>query len=114
MYARRSLERCGYTTLEARQADEAILVCGRYEGRIDLVVTDVIMPGEMSGRDLAERLAQSHPELKVLYTSGYTDDAIAHHGVLEPGVAFLQKPFTPGSLAQKVREVLNAGEPLRA
>jgi PAS domain S-box-containing protein len=107
--ARRSLERCGYTTLEARHADDALLVYERYRDRIDLVVTDVIMPGEMSGRDLAKRLVSLHPEIKVLYTSGYTDEAIVHHGVLEPGVAFLQKPFTPSSLAQKVREVLDAG-----
>jgi PAS domain S-box-containing protein len=107
--AQRSLERCGYTTLEARHADDALLVCEGYGDRIDLVVTDVIMPGEMSGRDLAKRLVSLRPEIKVLYTSGYTDEAIVHHGVLEPGVAFLQKPFTPSSLAQKVREVLDAG-----
>jgi two-component system cell cycle sensor histidine kinase/response regulator CckA len=106
--ARRSLERYGYTVLEARQADEAVLVCKQYEGQIDLVVTDVIMPGGMSGRDLAEHLVSLRPGIKVLYTSGYTDEAIAYHGVLERGAAFLQKPFTPDSLAQKVREVLDA------
>ena len=71
-----------------------------------LLVTDVVMPG-MVGNELAKQLAASRPEIKVLYTSGYTDDAIVHHGVLEPGVAFLGKPFTPTSLASKVREVLD-------
>ncbi|HEX9548134.1 MAG TPA: response regulator, partial [Acidimicrobiales bacterium] len=72
---------------------------------IHLLVTDVIMP-EMSGRQLADRLCQQRPSLKVLFVSGYTDDAIVRHGMLEPGIAFLQKPFTPLTLARKVREVL--------
>jgi DNA-binding NarL/FixJ family response regulator len=66
------------------------------------------MPGA-SGRDLARRLAETHPETKVLFVSGYTDDAIVHHGMLEPGLNYLQKPFTPATLARKVREVLDAG-----
>jgi len=71
---------------------------------VHLVVTDVVMP-EMSGRQLADSLQERRPTLKVLFVSGYTDDAITRHGILEPGIAFLQKPFTPESLARKVREV---------
>ena len=75
---------------------------------IHLLVSDVVMPGRMNGRDLAEGLATMQPEMKVLYMSGYTDNAIVHHGVLEPGMAFLQKPFAPATLTHKVRETLDA------
>ena len=105
---RRVLLRIGYTVLEACHARDAIQVCQQHEGLIHLMITDVVMPGGMSGRDLAERLAGSRPKMRVLYMSGYTDDTIVYHGVLDAGVAFLQKPFTPDSLARKVREVLDA------
>ena len=83
-----------------------------YPGTIHLMVTDVIMPG-ISGAQLAARLAPSRPEMKVLFVSGYTDDAIVHHGVLEAGPgAFLQKPFSPRVLAQKVSELLASSPPL--
>jgi YesN/AraC family two-component response regulator len=77
-----------------------------HAGDVHLLITDVVMP-EVGGRDLAERLLSSRPEMKVLYISGYTDNAIVHHGVLERGVAYLGKPFTPAKLAHKVREVLD-------
>jgi len=101
--AREVLEGQGYTVLEARHPGEALLMSERHEGPIHLMLTDVVMPG-MSGRALADRLVPTRPPMKVLYMSGYTDDAIVHHGVLEQGVAFVEKPFTP---ARKVREVLD-------
>jgi PAS domain S-box-containing protein len=101
------LEKNGYTVLEASNGDEALdVVQGRNGNPIHLVVTDVVMPG-MSGRQLADRLVSLRPELKVLYMSGYTDNAIVHHGVLDPGIAYIQKPFTPDALASKVREILD-------
>jgi CheY-like chemotaxis protein len=101
----RVLQGSGYTVLEACQGKEAIEVCRKHRGLIHLMVTDVIMP-QMSGRELAERLATVRPEMKVLFMSGYPDKAIVHHGVLDPGTAFLQKPFTLTALENKVREVL--------
>jgi PAS domain S-box-containing protein len=101
----RFLEKQGYKVLEASQGDEALFICGQHEEPIHLLVTDVVMPG-MSGRELSERLTSLCPEIKILYMSGHTNGAIFHHGVLEPGVNFLQKPFTPEALARKVREVL--------
>ncbi len=97
----------GYTTLVAESGPAALRLAGQHDGRIHLLMTDVVMPG-MNGREVAERLAPAHAGIKVLYLSGYTDDAIVHHGVLEPGIAFLQKPFTPAVLVRKVREVLDA------
>ena len=103
---REILEMSGYVVLEARHGAEALERSNRHSGVIHLLVTDVVMP-QMSGRELAQRLATLRPELKVLYMSGYTDDAIVRHGVLASGIAFLSKPFTPDALALKVREVLD-------
>jgi CheY-like chemotaxis protein len=102
------LQNKGYTVLEASHGNDAIEVCDRFEGAIHLMVTDVIMP-HMSGRELAERLAPMRPEMRVLYMSGYPDNTIVQHGVLEPGTAFLQKPFTINALELKVREILDSG-----
>ena len=97
----------GYTVLVAASGRDAEHVAAQHDGPIHLLVTDVVMPG-MNGRELANRLAAARAGIQVLYLSGYTDDAIVHHGVLEPGVAFLQKPFTPAVLGRKVREVLDS------
>jgi two-component system cell cycle sensor histidine kinase/response regulator CckA len=104
---RQLLSRQGYTVLEARHAGEALLLCERYQGTINLLLTDVILE-QMSGRELAERLLQERSELRVLYISGYTDDAIVQHGVLAAGTAFLQKPFTTEALTKKVRQVMDS------
>ena len=104
--ARKGLESYGYQVLEAADGPAALELSARHPRGIDILVTDVVMPG-MSGRELAERLAPARPGMRVLYTSGYTDDAMVHQGVLRSGVAFLQKPFVPETLARKVREVLD-------
>ena len=101
------LQANGYRVLVAANGRDAERVAGQHEGPIHLLMTDVVMPG-MNGREVAERLAAARAGVRVLYLSGYTDDAIVHHGVLEPGVAFLQKPFTPAVLGRKVREVLDS------
>jgi two-component system cell cycle sensor histidine kinase/response regulator CckA len=105
MLARRTLQRRGYTVLTAGTPSQAIRMAGEHEGRIHLLITDVIMP-EMNGRDLARRLHASYPEIKRLFMSGYTADVIANHGVLDEKIPFIQKPFTVEALAQKVRETL--------
>jgi two-component system, cell cycle sensor histidine kinase and response regulator CckA len=97
----------GYTVLDAPNGKEALRIAANYAGEIHLVLTDVVMPG-MSGKDLVSELQSIRPDIKALYVSGYADNAIVHHGRLDPGVAFLQKPFAVEGLARKVREVMDA------
>jgi PAS domain S-box-containing protein len=103
---RHILTQCGYTVLVAGNGQEALRVMDGHAGRIHLLVTDVVMPGGMGGRQVAEAVTLRHPEVKVLFTSGYTDDAVVRHGVQHQGTHFLQKPFAPTTLARKVRDVL--------
>jgi signal transduction histidine kinase/DNA-binding response OmpR family regulator len=106
--AQRSLEAAGYRVLTASDGHEALLVSADHAGDIQLLLTDVVMP-RMSGRVLAQEVAKTRPTVKVVYMSGYTDDAILRHGVLEAGIHFLAKPFTSAGLTRKVREVLDDG-----
>jgi PAS domain S-box-containing protein len=103
----RVLQRQGYNVLEARDGEDARRLATNHAGPIHLLLTDIVMPG-ISGMALAGQLTQIRPELKTLFMSGYTDEAIAHHGVLDPDVALLQKPFSPVTLARQVRQVLDA------
>ncbi|OGS01572.1 MAG: hypothetical protein A3G41_06220, partial [Elusimicrobia bacterium RIFCSPLOWO2_12_FULL_59_9] len=103
----RALTQQGYTVLKAQKGREALEICAKREERIDLMVTDVIMP-QMSGEELAKRIHGLKPGIKLLFLSGYTENIIAHKGVLKPGIHFLQKPFTPSLLLQKVRQVLDS------
>jgi DNA-binding NtrC family response regulator len=102
----RILKMQGYRVLETSNGSDALHHCEHEAGPIHLMVTDVVMPG-MNGPELAKRLNLLRPETKVLYISGYTDNAIVHHGVLEKGVNYIQKPFTVEGLVRKVREVLD-------
>src|SRR5262249_52154447 len=96
----------GYAVLEAATADQAVQICEQHDGPTPLLLSDGVMP-KTSGPQLAARLVGLRPNLLVLYMSGYPDEAIVHHGVLEPGTAFIEKPFTPESLSGKVRRVLD-------
>ena len=100
------LESTGYTVLQAGDGPSALELLRRHTGPLDLLVTDVVMPG-MSGPDVAGAVAAMRPGAQVLYISGYTDSSVGQHGVLEPGIAFLQKPFAADVLTRKVREVLD-------
>jgi two-component system cell cycle sensor histidine kinase/response regulator CckA len=101
------LKKAGYRVFEASGPEEALAICAEHGAEIRLLLTDVVMP-KMSGRQLAERIVSLHGDMKVLFMSGYTDDAILRHGVLDSGVAFLQKPLTPSVLIRRVQEVLDA------
>jgi CheY-like chemotaxis protein len=104
-YAAAALRAYGYQVMEAASGDEALLVWERESERIALILTDVVMPG-LSGRELADRLKERRPGIKVLFMSGYTDDTVVHHGVERRDAEFIQKPFSPEELAIKVRGVL--------
>ena len=100
------LQTYGYKVLAASNGKEALRLVEKRSGGIDLLVTDVVMPG-MGGPELADALRPRVPQMKVLFSSGYTDDAVVRHGLLQEKVAFLQKPYTPGALVKKVRQILD-------
>jgi two-component system cell cycle sensor histidine kinase/response regulator CckA len=106
----RTLRSHGYNVLAAPHGAAALELMERHTGPIQLLLTDVVMP-QMSGRELAEAVSRRHPGIRILYMSGYTEDTIVHHGMLDNAVSLLQKPFTPTSMARRVREVLDAAAP---
>ena len=107
------LRRQGYRVLVASRPSEALMLSRAHPSIIHLLVTDVVMP-EMGGRALAEQLADDRPEMSVLFMSGYTDDAVMRHGVMQSGLVFIQKPLTPDAFALRVRQVLDRRRPIRA
>ena len=104
------LEACGYNVIPASDGAAAVAICEQITERIDLLITDVVMP-LMGGRELAEKLNVELPELPVLFVSGYTDDALVRERVLDSGVNFIQKPFTLEAMSKKVRELLDSNKP---
>ena len=106
--AKKILQKHGYSVLDAHNGEKALRVTDKHHGPLHLILTDVVMPG-MNGREVVERLQSLRQEIKVLYMSGYLDNEIAPHGILDPGINFIEKPFTPKSLAMKVRRVLDQG-----
>jgi DNA-binding response OmpR family regulator len=105
--------RSGYHILEAANGNEALDVLQRHEGEIHLLLTDVVLPGTLNGKELSDRLRGLRPGLNVLFMSGYSSDLIGHHGVLDKDIAYISKPFTPDALAARVREVLDQGRKAR-
>ncbi len=105
----RSLNAYGYRVLATANAEEALACAQAHDGRIHLLLTDVVMPG-MDGKELAARLAKLQPEIRVLYMSGYPESVIAHKGILDAGIDYIQKPFTPDALAARVRDTLKPGK----
>ena len=106
-FAQKALQNYGYRVLVTENGEDALRVCKEHDGQIHLMITDVVMP-KMGGREAADRLQPLYPQMKVIYMSGYTDDAIVHYGVLEPGLNFLEKPFSTEDLARKAREALDS------
>jgi two-component system cell cycle sensor histidine kinase/response regulator CckA len=105
-FAVATLREKGYAVVEAVNGEEGLRLARQHDGKIDLVLTDVVMP-IMGGKEMADALRAAHPDMKILFTSGYTDDALVQHGVLRPDIKFLQKPYMTATLTRKVREVLD-------
>jgi CheY-like chemotaxis protein len=111
--ARETLMRCGYVVIDAARGEEALLLASHYSGPIHLLITDVVMP-QMNGRELAVQLRRDRPAMRVLYVSGYTENTVSHHGILDADVGFLGKPFRPADLAARVRRALDEDAPPRS